>query len=94
MFRADSEGTCFCINNSQTKRIFITMNIGHIIKRNPLSVPLGVDSDIATIVAPVCVHYLGGCDKKWEVVDGPKKWCELGGRHKWHIWDFAHGMPW
>ena len=51
MFKGDSEGTSVVsiIYKTMTKRVFITMNIGHIIKRNLLSVPLGLDSDIATI---------------------------------------------
>ena len=62
MFKGDSEGYCVVsiISKTMTKRVFITMSIGHIIKRNLLSVPLDLDSDIATIVAPVCVPYLGG----------------------------------
>ena len=67
MFKADSEGTRLCLNYSETKRVFITMSIGQSLKRNPLNVPLGLDSNIVTIVVPVCVHYLGGL------------WLEVGG---------------
>ena len=50
-----------CLNNfKEDEKVVITMSFGHIIKRNPLSVPLGLDSDIATTVEPVCVPYLGG----------------------------------
>ena len=51
MFKGDSEGTyvVLIISKTMTKRVFITMSIGHIIKRNPLSGPLGLDSDVATV---------------------------------------------